>query len=266
MKKLIPIFIVIPFLANYISAQDCVRDSSILGTENYFSPAPWTPDAPLYNLPPACIGEDYLQSITLNVPISITLSGVDLPVSSFSIPTSSGISNYPSGLLYSCDPPNCVFAAGTLGCIQLYKIPDESNAAPDTLDLSFNAVVNTSLGPIPIELPGQVIPGSRLYLPLSPADACGMTSVVDHLYAINSVSVFPNPFSDHTLIEIQCKQAGNYQFEVFDLLGNNLHSETVILNQGYNQITYNGSDLISGTYSFFFRNNDNILICRMVKI
>lgn len=236
-------------------AQICQRDSNLLITGDLLSPAPWSPDTPFYNLKPACIGEPYNQSVSINVPAMITVSGISLPISSISIATSGAIGNYPAGLNYSCDPPNCVFNANTLGCIQLYGTPSPANPAPDTTDLSISASVATPVGPIPTQFPGnQTTPNDHYYLIVRPAGQCAVSGTADPIGLFVKIRSLPNPFSLQTQVEVQTAQAGSYQFEVLDLFGRRLHRETVQLSEGANQFSYDGSSLPEGAYVFSLEN------------
>lgn len=247
--------------------QNCQRDSSLLVTGALFSPAPWTPDAPYYNLKPACIEEPYNQSVTINVQPFITVSGVAIPVSSISIPTAGAIQNLPAGLSYSCDPPNCVFNANTLGCMLLYGTPVSSNTAPDTLDLIIGAVVvSPLLGPIPVTFPNNgATPDDHYYLILRPTGQCTVSGAVEPAATFGAARALPNPFSGQTSIELQSAQAGNARFEVFDLFGRPLHGETLQLAEGENQFPYDGSLLPDGAYFFSLSNSAGRTVWRMIK-
>lgn len=264
MKKVL-LFLAVALLPALCFAQTCERDSNILKTGGLLSPAPWSPDSPFYNLKLACINEPYNQSVTVNVPTSITLNGITVPITSVSIPTTGGIGNYPAGLTYSCDPPNCVFNAGTLGCILMYGTPGADNPAPDTSDLAITATVATPFGPVPVVFPGnQAAPDDHYYLIVRPTGEC-VSSAAEAGSPFSSVRSLPNPFSQQMIIEVESTQNGAFRFEVFDLLGNRLHSETVNLYEGANQIFYDGSQLPTGTYLYTIGNASGKSLRRMVK-
>ncbi len=263
----IALFLAASLLPLLSAAQNCQRDSNLLVTGALLSPAPWTPDTPFYNLKPACIGELYNQSVTINVPSTITVSGITVPLSSVSIATSGAIGNYPAGLSYSCDPPNCVFNANTLGCIQLYGTPDAFNPAPDTADLSITASVATPVGQLPIQFPGnQAAPDDHYYLIVQPAGQCAVSGTADPGGLFGKIRSLPNPFSLQTQVEASTAQAGSYQFEVLDLFGRRLHRETVQLNEGANQFSYDGSSLPEGAYIFSLENATGRSAWRVVHI
>lgn len=243
----------------------CVRDSNLLNTGQLLSPAAYSPDSPFYNLHLACIGEEYNQSVTVNVPATYTSGPLTVPITNVSIPTSNGVGNYPVGMAYTCDPPNCVFNANTLGCILLHGTPAASNPAPDTLDLTLSATVGTPFGPFPVVFPGDAAPGNHYYLILNPMGGC-MSGTTDAGSPFSRLSATPNPFSQQTLIEAQSTQPGAFRFEVFDLLGNRLHTETVQLFEGANQFTFDAALLPSGTYVYALGNANGKSVRKMVKL
>lgn len=236
----------------------CVRDSSIIASGELLAPAPYSPDAPDYNLNDACIDHPYNQSVTVNVPTDFQ----GIPVTSVSIATSGAISDLPIGITYACDPPNCVFAAGSLGCIVLYGTPTNANIAPDTFDLGITAAVATPFGSIPVTFPGTLAPGSHYYLALKSPECLVGTYDLGHQFTL--LKNAPNPFSTQTLITAESQVAGEFQFEVFDLLGQQKHTQTLRLEIGRNEFTFDAGDLANGAYFYTLGNRDGKAARRMV--
>ena len=267
MKKALPLlFLLTTLVPQFLHAQACVRDSNILITGGLLSPAPWTPDSPFFNLALACIDEPYNQSVTVNVPEFYNYNGTDLQIKEVSIPTTMGIDSLPAGMTYTCDPPNCVFPAKTLGCIRMHGTPTGVNPAPDTLNLALTATIILTAIPFPITLkfPGDAAPGSHYYMILNQAGGC-MSAAGDLGSPFSSLQAFPNPVSQMTRIEALSTQSGTFQFEVFDLLGKRLHSQKVALFEGENQFTYDASMLSNGTYLYSLGNASGKSVRRLVK-
>lgn len=229
----------------YLNAQTCMRDSSIYGTDTLLSPTTWTPQNMAYNLDLACIGHAYDQSITFNVPATYQ----NLPLSSVSIATTGAISHLPTGVTYSCDPPNCVFPANSLGCILLYGTPAASNPAPDTLDLGITVSVNFQFGSLPLEFP---IGDEHYYMILQTA-ACpvGTNDLNGHIASVRNV---PNPFTTMTQIEVGSYLAGKFRFEVFDLLGQRVYDDQIRLEEGLNKFSFDAGYLANGSYIYTISN------------
>ncbi len=245
MKKMLLLVLCLANGMAYLQAQACMRDSSIYQTDTLLSPATYTPTNMVYNLAQACIGQPYSQSVTFNVPAQYQ----GFPLVSASIATSGAVTNLPVGVSYVCDPPNCVFAANSLGCILLSGTPTATNTAPDTLDLGISVNVNTSLGTLPIEFP---LGDQHYYLILQTA-ACP-SGTTDLHGTIASVRNVPNPFSTLTQIEVGSYQAGDFRFEVFDLLGQRVYTEPIRLEEGVNTFSFDAGYLANGSYIYTISN------------
>lgn len=265
MKKVL-LFLAVAIIPALSFAQTCVRDSNILITGGLLSPAPYSPDSPFINLTPACIEQPYNQSVTINVPATFSYNGITVPISNVSIPTSGGIGNYPVGLTYLCDPPNCVFNANTLGCILLLGTATNANVAPDTLDLALTATVATPFGGVPVQFPGnQAAPDDHYYFILNPNGQC-VSGTTDAGSPFSALRAMPNPFSGQTTIEAQSTQTGTFRFEVFDLLGKRVFTQNVALFEGTNQFSFDASTLPNGTYTYTLGNANGKSVRRMVKM
>jgi hypothetical protein len=259
MKKSLPLFFVLAF-ATASFAQLCMRDSSVLQSGILLSPAFWDTTTMQYNLTDACITHPYNQSVTVNVPT--TYSG--FTIVTVSVATTGAISNLPAGLTYSCDPPNCVFGVSTLGCIRIYGTPTAANIAPDTFDLGITTAINTVQIPFPIALtfPGGLPGNNHYYLALK--DAQCLVGTYDQHSSLGYVKSAPNPFSDQTVITVESIVPGDFQFEVFNLVGQRVHARAVRLDAGVNEFTFDGSTLPNGSYFYTVGNRDGKVSRRLV--
>lgn len=256
-KSLLLLFTVASFAA--VQAQICVSDSTILLNDTLIvTPQPYSNNYQVYALAHACIGQPYLQSFTLNIPDTLMLTGVPIPlqITNFSIATTGALSNLPTGITYLCEPPNCVFPANSLGCILLYGTPTANNVA-DTFSLSFTIYIQSLLFPFPVPFtfPEAVLPGSTYFLILDPAGNC-VSSAYDLHSQILGIKNMPNPFGQQTIIEVQAATTSNFQFEVYDLLGQSMHRQNVHLFEGINQFTFDAGALPDGTYFYSLSNQE----------
>ena len=258
MKNSLPFLFVLALATTSFGQNACVRDSSLLQTGLLLSPAYWDTITMQYNLADACINHPYSQSVTVNVPLSFQ----NIPLSSVTIATTGAVSNLPAGMTYSCDPPNCVFVAGALGCIRLYGTPTAANTAPDTLDLGITTTVNTVLGGIPLIFPGQ-LPGNNHYYLALKTEEC-LVGTYDHNANIGFVKTTPNPFSDLTTISVETRVFGDFQFEVFNIFGQRVQARTVRLDVGVNEFTFDGSTLANGAYFYTIGNREGKVSRTMV--
>jgi hypothetical protein len=145
---------------------------------DFFTPAPWRPDAPNF-LATACVGEPYSQIISIWNPEEFTLGGPTVELDRSELPID-GIRGLPGGLSYRCSPPNCVFAgsgAGASGhsyCIEIFGTPTAWSEPPpdDTYDLSFSFQFVGFGFSFPVEYPSALEPDAHVYLKLEPAGNC----------------------------------------------------------------------------------------------
>jgi hypothetical protein len=244
------------FMAAHTATAQCVRDSSILGTSALVSPPPYSTQNPVIATAPACINEPYNQSVTFNVPDTFNFQGIPFPISQVSIPASGGIANLPVGLSYSCDPPNCVFVANSLGCVLISGTPAASNT-PGNFSLSFSITLVSPSLPFPItqQFPGTIAPGNEYIIQVRQTGQCS-SGTNDLNSSINGLKNVPNPFSQYTTIVVDAKTSDNFQFEVFDLLGQRIHQQMVNLTEGRNEFTFDAGDLVNGTYYYSIGNQE----------
>jgi hypothetical protein len=250
------------FVVASIHAQTCVRDSSLLMDTLFVSPRPYTASYPVYALAPACIGQPYTQSVTIKVPATFVYLGTPIPLTSASIATTGAVTGLPAGISYSCDPPNCVFNANTLGCILLHGTPNNPAQAPDTTNLVINATISAFGTGIPIAFPGPIAPGNY-YFVLAQAGAC-ISGTYEQNSGIYSMKNTPNPFTGLTSIQVDAKVSGDFNFDVFDLLGQRLYSQQVSLMSGENQFSFDAGNLANGTYIYVLSNGQGKAASRMV--
>jgi len=261
MKKLLFLMIVVGF-TTASSAQVCMRDSSLLVSGKLLAPAYWDTVTMEYNLKEACIDNAYNQSVTVNVPT--TYSGFNLI--RVTVATTGAITGLPAGLTYSCDPPNCVFNVGTLGCIRLYGTPTSANpVTPDTFDLGITTSIYTTSFPtipIPLVFPSGLPGNNHYYLILK--DAQCLVGTYDQNSSLGYVKSAPNPFSDETVITVESIFPGDFQFEVFNMMGQRVHARAIRLDAGVNEFNFDGSQLPNGSYFYTIGNVDGKVSRRMV--
>ncbi|MEM6803512.1 MAG: T9SS type A sorting domain-containing protein, partial [Bacteroidota bacterium] len=79
------------------------------------------------------------------------------------------------------------------------------------------------------------------------------------------VRVAPNPFGQITNFEIELSQRGEYQFQVFDLNGKEVKNERLLLKEGINRFSFDGSALPKGFYSYRLFNDRGFLSGKIIK-
>ncbi len=236
-----------------LQAQVCVPDSSIYGTDQLVSPAPYTPTDPVIHTVPACIGEPYEMSVTFNIPDTFSIPsfpGVALPLTSASIATTGGITGMPVGLSYTCDPPNCSFNANTLGCVLITGTPASSNMIGNfSLAIAITAITPSFPFPLTINYPTDIGAGNFYYIQVRSAGMC-VVGTNDIYSDVNSIKNIPNPFGQLTTFKIDAKSGGDFRFEVFDMMGQRVYDDQVVLTSGANEFTFDAGNLPNGSYYY----------------
>ncbi len=265
MKKMVLFLALAGVLAAHLAyAQTCQRDSNLLLTRQLLSPAPYYPDSPYYNLKEACINEPYNQSVTVFVPDTFVYLGFQVPIQSVSIALTNAIQNYPTGMVYSCDPPNCVFQALSLGCILMHGTPSPSNN-PDTFDLGIAVRVKTVLGDVPLVLPRDINPAYHYYLILKQQGECSVaTQTPENTFV--GLRLTPNPTTGQTYLETASSRDGIFDLDIFDMFGRLQHTQKLGLYEGNNRLALDLSALSAGSYFIVVRDEHSRAVHRLVRL
>jgi hypothetical protein len=132
-----------------------------------------------------------------------------------------------------------------------------------TFDLGIQTILNTNIGiPIPLELPGELPGENHYYLALK--DAQCLVGTYEQNTSIGLVKNAPNPFTNETTITVESLMPGDFQFEVFDILGQRVHARVVSLDAGINEFTFDGGQLPNGSYFYNIGNRDGKVSRRLV--
>ncbi len=272
MKKTLLFLLPFCFASAFQAHAQCVRDSSILMDPSVFvSPKTYSDTAanPVYALATACIGQPYAQSITVKIPETFTQSGFTININNVTVATTGAVTGLPTGITYSCDPPNCIFNKNTLGCILLSGTPTNPAQAPDTSELKINVTLNGTIfgsaAMIPLEFPKDIAPNNHYYMIINSMGNC-VSAVYDLNSQVSGLKNIPNPFTDQTVIEVQSRIAGAFRFEVFDLLGQHVYDDKIRLEEGANQFTFDAGNLANGSYYFSISNADGKVTRMMVVV
>nr|HPN71283.1 T9SS type A sorting domain-containing protein [Saprospiraceae bacterium] len=74
----------------------------------------------------------------------------------------------------------------------------------------------------------------------------------------------PNPFTNETFITAESLVAGDFQFEVFDLLGKRIYLKKIRLEIGHNEFAFDASELSNGAHFYTLSNNDGKAVRQMI--
>jgi hypothetical protein len=265
MKRLVLLITAICFFG-HLQAQDAPCDpmqgltpDQVVVPEPFIDPET-TPNGGIFDT--ACINQPFEFVVTLNPPEEFNGN----PIASLTINPEGSISGLPTGLDYVCNPPNCEFAADTVGCILISGTPtDIADIGSNSLLIS-GFIVFESGSLFPISFPNILIaPGDYfLFVKEEGSENCWVPTGTNELVDFVSMTNRPNPFSDWTTIEINSDLVGTYQFTVSDVMGRNLYQQPVDIVEGQNLIEFDGSQLANGIYVYSLSDGRNMISKRMV--
>jgi hypothetical protein len=272
MKKLLLLSFFSFFLMTSTSAQSggCVPD--ILYQDSIFGvyPPPLNMDTnPDGGIPTqACLNSSYYFTWTVKIPETITIGGFAFPIDSIQVEETGAIGNLPPGMEYSLNPTGGIFKpADSLACITIFGSPTMEG----TYDLKITLKIYSPLsptGPQTFTLPDPTFPETdgNYFLNVLPEGSpdCFIVASDDLLAESFSIRNLPNPFSDYTNIEIVAERSEELIFRVFDLVGNEIHRETISVTQGINNHEFDGGRLANGIYMYTIEKDGALVSEKMI--
>ncbi len=268
MKNFILSILTLCCLGTALMAQQtatCKPDASLPDTAVGVIPLPYSATNPKGGIADtACLNTFYDFVFTLAIPKTITLSGITLAINNVTIATSGAVKNLPSGLSYTCNPPNCVFKSGEKGCILIAGTPNNAINLGQN-DLKIDGLVNSFL-PVPVTFPSEQFAAGNYYLYVRPqgSAACRTSSTRELAATKLRMGNVPNPFTGSTQIEVEAEIRGQFDFRVYDLTGRMIQRRPVQITQGINRIPFEANNLAPGLYVFTLTDGLNTVSRKMV--
>jgi hypothetical protein len=252
MKPMKKLLLASVFLASagLVSAQVCTPNP--LYADSLFGVWPDTTT----NFGPGIVGEPYFQSLDLIVPedagvVNPSFNGVLLDSVKFV-----GIDGLPPGLSVACASQTaapCTYLTGQLGCGVIQGTPTTAGVYPLTLNVT--AYANLFGTALPID---QAFTGYQIIV----TEGVGITEIMGP--GLAGVRNVPNPFSTRTSIEFQMARSSEVNVRVFNLLGEELWSQTLQGRVGANRVPFESADLQDGVYLFKVQSGKDTFTGRMV--
>ena len=211
----------------------------------------------------ACFNKDYQFALTAVVGDTLNVGGFSYVLDSLKITAVTGL---PEGFDYNCNNPGCTFYQNEIGCAVIFgKATNPADIGSHNLTIS--AIVYTLGGfQIPLTFPNPLIAPGNYFLWVLPEDNANcyvFTSAFEVASEFESVRNVPNPFTGLTTFEVDSRAAGLYQLRVADMLGRVVHTQTVQINEGLNQVAFDGSQLPDGLYLYTFSNGQSQVTQKM---
>jgi hypothetical protein len=257
MKKSWVLFILACFQIYNIRAQNpaCLPDPIYKDSTAGIYPRPYNDSTMRGGITrPVCIGQDYEYALTVNIPDMITVpfgnTTITIGLESAMLSTSNAVSGLPKGILYHCNPGNCVMTKNQLGCVVLKGKATEENA-PGTYDLVINLTLITQVGAINVAFPGQLFPGKYFLTVLEPgAQACQTSSSRELKPYPISQRAFPVPARDQLNVRAYAFLPGKGKLFIQDMTGRILNNMPLSLDKGDNSFSIPVGQLQNGTYLY----------------
>lgn len=274
MKKLLLAIFTLVFAVSFnVQAQNCTPDPMLADSTAGVYPLPDPIGSPTSSLNSGCVGVDYMQLFTAVVPdtLNTVFNGNEVQAELISV-TVTGIIGLPDGISYACEPADCAFLQNTTGCVLFSGVPTNAGDFEPVVQSTVVAIIGTELS-LPVNFPAQdgdlieIFPG-QYKITVSPegsSDAACSVSVNDAFEGTLGVQQnIPNPFSRLTSIAIDSKESGDFDFKVYSLIGELIHSEVLTLSTGQNIVEFDGADLTSGMYFYAIGQGNDVVTKRMV--
>lgn len=245
-------FLVLVFSFRLFS-QQCEPDLSLKDSLGFIYPPPYdsilSPEGGIDR--PACIGMEYEFFWNVITPPEVELFGNTFMLSYLELPTSGAISNLPEGITYLCNPPNCRFEVGKVGCVLLYGTPTNGNPIKD-YELEFSGTLRLVGGiNLPVTFPDPTIfPGTYDLTLLEAGNPACTTSSEENTLQNLSVSVYPNPITTQTLLKVSSPVSGKGSLRIYDITGRIIQAVALDVIQGEQAIPLDTSQLPVG-YAFY---------------
>lgn len=225
----------------------CIPDGNTNGGLAYPIPANAAGGSPMDTISGATTSA-FPDVVQFRLPSDTVLSGLTATIDSIWIES---ITNFPAGTQYTCNTPNCKWAGGTNGCVTFLN----TSAGSGIIEVQINLKVKgTAFGNT------LTIPQSLYYK--FDAATVGIDEVLNP-NGFTMIQNMPNPFSEKTTIKFSTPTSVNAQFEVHNLLGQTVYTESIKANPGINTIEFNGSNLPNGTYLFSINNGKATITGKM---
>ena len=226
------------------------------------------------------VGVPYVQNLTVKVPKDTTVT-FHFCFNKFVISTPSSITNYnfPPGLMIGSSStitangtingaPSLLFPGAANNCASIYGTP--TTAGSYTLQISVQPWVTQSFGACSVPAntsggSGSLVAAQLLkYYIINISAPVGVQEIGKDKMGLYQNQ--PNPFSSITDIKFYVEGEDDATITVYNALGSIVHQQTVKTTLGENKVTFNASNLSSGTYIYSLKYKNAIATKRMMVI
>jgi hypothetical protein len=239
---------------NIVQAQTCMPDSTFQDSTGFVYPPPYDEEAsPEGGIDvAACINTPYEFVWQVITPPTVEILGLNLNLAHLKLNTTGAIKNLPEGITYVCNPPDCQFNVGQVGCVMLVGMPSANNA-PGNYDLEFEGVLRLAVGAnFPVTFPDEgIFPGKYTLAVYPEGDpACQPTSLNDERRDVFTHSIYPNPTLGEAWLQLFAVRESPVVIDVFDMGGRLHRTATLMVLPGENNLLLETQGLDAGYYIY----------------
>ncbi|MCD4731237.1 MAG: T9SS type A sorting domain-containing protein [Bacteroidales bacterium] len=244
------VFILVGFLmADGLQAQCTPGDSlSCPDPENNGEVCPDT-------LPDAIVNQFYQQEFTILAPPAYHDSATGITVDLHHIKILD-VGNLPPGITWVSNTVDSVFMVGTYYCVLMEGTPTVTGEYP--LEIQVEVYIDFSGNPI---LADTIIDSTSLAIKVIEE-----SGLIEYGFSsIQRVETFPNPFNSTFDILFNLTEPEIITFEIYNLLGKIIHSETIEAHLGENRLKFDGTKLKPGIYFCSLSDSRSTITRRIIK-
>ena len=210
---------------------------------------------------PMVTGPGYSSTFYLNIPSTITASGVTGSVTTFKLVSLTGL---PEGLDKQCSAgSNCEYAGGETGCIEIYGDPTNAvvNGATYILDIQFGAdvILNGFATTLNNAAINQIIGTTYVF-----AIKTGGTVGVSELGFSSDLTLSPNPSQGNSTLSFEANNASDLTVSILDAQGRMVNMFNTNTVEGKNNIDINTNGYASGIYQVVLSNAKGSHLTKLV--
>ena len=234
-KQLLLIFMAFSLVS---IGQVCTPDTS-LNVPGIFPPGSSTWDS-VTVMPDGYVGSMYDEVAQIFAPSDTTIDtmGFTFPAIIDSL-TITGLEGLPPSMSYACNNGTCFYVGGEYGCMRI-------SGTPTSADLGFHLIKVWAYGSVTVTGLGQLADSIFFLMSIDIKASQG----VDENFISQSVKVSPNPIVNQGVISFEVPDAQDYTFELIDLTGKKILSESGTTQVGTNNIQVERNGLSEGLYFY----------------
>ena len=236
----------------------------------------------LQNLPHVTQGVSYYTQIDIKTPTTLieaasgdsSITTIDTLGTSFYVgtwPVDSLILietiGAPSGITLDCNTANCSYAGNSVGCANVYGTTnDPAGVYPITIVVNVYTHGSITVFGFPVPVETDLYSSTGSYETIEGYNIVITSPTGVETFHQNDFVLFqntPNPVTEFTNIQFNTPNSDNVVFEVVDMFGKSVYTESISTNVGLNTYQFSHA-LSSGIYLYSINNGNETISKRMI--